>query len=69
MPSKLKLLDKEKGLQAVADYLIEQYRKTPNIQDLAKELDMNQGTLSYWVARAGLEFKTVLVRRQEVGNG
>jgi len=63
MPSKLKIIEKEKGLQAVSSFLLEQYAQTPNIHNLASDLQINQSTLSYWVARSGLEFKTVLVRR------
>jgi hypothetical protein len=57
------LIEKEYG-KPLAEVLLEEYQSLGSVEKLAKKLSVSKGSIAYYAAREGLEFKTVLVRRE-----
>lgn len=55
------LVEKERG-KPIADVLIELFAEHGTQEGVAQALGVSQGTISLWVRRAGLEFRTQLVK-------
>jgi len=62
MSSKIKSIEQEKG-KSIQDILIELYETHGNLYAIADELGTSQGTISLWIMKHGLEFKTTLVKK------
>jgi|GEM_PF-1393789 len=54
----------EKGMgKPITEILIELYQKHGKVALVAQELGVTQSTVSLWIMKHGLEFKTTLVKK------
>lgn len=62
-PSKIEELEHQEG-RPIREILQEMFEKHGSQAKVAKELGVNQSTVSYWLLKLGLEQKTVLVEKE-----
>lgn len=64
MRGKLKIIETEGG-RPIRKILIDDFNKLGSQSALAEKYEVNQSTIAYWLARLGLQTKTILVDMRE----
>jgi len=65
MSNKMHKVQVEKG-KPLKDLIVEYWDKHGTQQGIADELGVSQGTISLWMLRLGLSFKTIIVDAREI---
>jgi len=64
MSNKMDKVQQERG-KPLKELIVEYWEKHGSQQGVADELGVTQGTISLWMLRLGLSFKTIIVDTRE----